>query len=1170
MFQLKNGEPSKPPRWRPETGDLKAGVYRIQAGVGNFEGSGIGVYYNRLNTRAGARVKVREMPILLMINRAFLLMIALLLAAPARAAAPPSPEAIDYFEKNIRPILVDTCYKCHSAQSEKLKGGLYVDSPYGLRTGGKTGPAIVPGEPEKSLLIKAVRYGDEELQMPPKEQLSKEQIAALETWVKMGAPDPRPDPATARNRVAEATPPAATKLSLAESKDFWSFKRPVMAAVPVVKGDWAKSPVDAFVIDKLVASGMQPAAAADKRTLIRRATFDLTGLPPTAADVAAFEADNSANAFEKVLDRLLASPAYGQRWARHWLDVARYADTKGYVFQEERRYPFAYTYRDWVVSALNLDMPYDQFLINQIAADRVVAEDPKADKANLAAMGFLTVGRRFLNNQSDIIDDRLDVLSRGTMGLTVACARCHDHKFDPIPAADYYSLYGVFASSSEPKDPPLLTAGAEKSPQTIEYEKELATREAAIVKFKEDRLEKAVVPLKSAASIQAYLLAASKPRGAGDASADNAKLNRFAIRRWRTFLDETAASKDAVFAPWHKLAALPEKEFAVKASEVLAAFTADEKKPLNPELAKALSAKPLGSLADVASAYASFLEVEIANPKSAVATAPNFPTNISLANVESVFTGDDRGAYNGLLQKRDAVTATHPGAPARAMVMVDAPTPVNPVIFKRGNPGMPGAAVPRQFLACVAGDARQPFKEGSGRLELARAIASKDNPLTARVFVNRVWLQHFGKALVRTPSDFGIRGERPTHPELLDYLAVNFMQNGWSIKRLHKTIMLSAAYQQSSVASVKALQDDSENRLISHQNRQRLDFEAMRDSLLFASGQLDQSVGGRAVDILAQPFSHRRTIYGFIDRQNLPSMFRAFDFASPDQHAPMRFANTVPQQALFMMNSPFIIEQSRALAGGVASATLSPEQKICTLYQKVFARNPSQDEIKLGLSFINAEASPSTLAASHAPLWQYGYGAYDESAQRVSSFTPLPFYTGAAWQGGKALPDPKLGYCLLTPQGGHAGNDLAHAVVRRWTAPRDGAIAVSGTLAHTSANGDGVRGRVVSSRIGELASLTVHNKSAQTQLETLDVKAGETLDFIVDCRASVTSDSFTWPVIVKMKNLPEGIAGGEDTLEWNSVTDFAGPQTAAPMTPLSPWEKYAQILLETNEFVFID
>ena len=1142
------------------------------------------------------RVKCKEMPIDTMMHRAFAscLLTFLALAFTARAAEPPraSAESLEYFEKNIRPILVDTCYKCHSAQSEKLKGGLFVDTKSGLLKGGKTGPAITPGDPDKSLLIKAVRYTDEDLQMPPKTQLSKGQISALETWVKMGAPDPRIDAPIASGTLVT--------LSLADSKNFWSFKKPVQSPVPQIKNAWIKSPVDAFVLEKLQANGLAPAGAADKRTLIRRATFDLTGLPPTAAEVATFEADTSANAFEKVLDRLLASPAYGERWARHWLDIARYADTKGYVFQEERRYPFAYTYRDWVVGALNTDMPYDQFLINQIAADRVLAEKSSGVRvqgsgnseegsgvrvtlngnahsslnpepstlnpaANLAAMGFLTVGRRFLNSQADIIDDRIDVLARGTMALTVACARCHDHKFDPIPTADYYSLYGVFASSTEPKDLPLLTTG-EKPPQAIAYENELAAREADVVKFKRDRLEKAVTPLKNAKSIAAYLLSASKPRGANDAPTDPA-LNRFAARRWRTYLERTAGDKDPIFAPWHKFTAMPEKDFAAEAPETLTAFVGGEK-PLNASLLKALIAAPLKSLSDVAAAYGNFLEAEIRNPQSAIVTSADFPTNVTIANVESIFSGDDRGAYNAVLQKRDAVSATHPGAPARAMILADA-NPVMPVIFKRGNPGMPGAKVPRQFLAAIAGDARKPFKDGSGRLELAKVIASKDNPLTARVFVNRVWLQHFGKALVRTPSDFGIRGDRPTHPELLDYLAVQFMQNNWSIKKLHKTIMLTAAYQQGSIASAKALQEDAENRLISHQNRQRLDFEAMRDSLLFASAQLDATVGGRSIDILSQPFSHRRTIYGFIDRQNLPSMFRAFDFASPDQHAPMRFANTVPQQALFMMNSPFIIEQSKALVNRVAEV-IPPAEKIRALYRIALARNPSDDEVKLGLAYVNSETAPAPLVASRGPVWQYGFGAYDESIQRLKSFTPLPFFTGSTWQGGKALPDSKIGWCILTPEGGHAGNDLAHAVIRRWTAPRDGQLTITGTLAHGSASGDGVRGRIVSSRTGELASLTVQNKSAQTQLEGLEVKAGDTLDFIVDCRQSVTSDSFTWPITLKIRKLPQGIAGGDDTTEWNSQTDFVGPETKPRGAPLTAWEKYAQVLLQTNEFVFLD
>jgi hypothetical protein len=1092
----------------------------------------------------------------------------------AEPAGAPSAEGVEFFEKHVRPVLIDHCYKCHSAQSDKLKGGLYVDSRQGLLKGGKTGPAVVPGDLEKSLLIKAIRHEDEELAMPPKKQLAKEQIAALEAWVKMGAPDPRGQ---------EGPKGELTVLSMADAKDFWSFKKPVAPAVPSVKSDWAKTPVDAFVLARLAEKGLAPAPEADRRTLLRRATLDLTGLPPTAEEVAAFEADRSAEAFEKVVDRLLASPAYGERWARHWLDVARYADTKGYVFQEERRYPYAYTYRDWVVAALNGDMPYDQFLIHQIAADRVVAKDPKADTRNLAAMGFLTLGRRFLNNQADIIDDRLDVITRGTMGLTVACARCHDHKFDPIPTADYYSLYGVFASSVEPggADLPLLTS-AEKTPQTQEYEKELAAREAELAKFKAERHGQIVGPLRTAAVLEKYLLAADEVRKGADLRglASQQDLRRGVVQRWVTLLNKTAEAKDGVFGPFHALMKLPEKELGAAVGSVAAA-AADAKQPFNGVVVKALQAEKVKSKADVARVYAGLLAKHDTAEAPADAEAKGVwevlrgagsPVTIAVPDVEQFFNRDDRNRHDELKRKRDALMATHPGAPARAMVMTDAPNPVTPVVFKRGNPGMPGAQVPRQFLLAVAGDKRQPFKDGSGRLELAQTIASAENPFTARVMANRVWAQLFGKGIVRTPSDFGVRGERPTHPELLDHLAVEFVKNGWSIKRLTKAIMLSATYRQGATASAKAMEVDAENRLLSHQNRKRLEFEALRDSILAASGQLDRTVGGRPVDLLSAS-TRRRTIYGFVDRQNLPNMFRAFDFASPDQHAPMRFANTVPQQALFMMNSPFVVEQARALSGRVAAGALSTEQKVRAMYRTVLAREPSADELKLGVAFVESEATVAPLAAAAAargPAWQYGYGAYDEKAQRVKSFAALPHFAGAAYQGGKAVPDAKLGWAILNAAGGHAGNDANHAVVRRWTAPRDGAVSVAGTLAHGSASGDGVRGRIVSSRHGELASLTVHNKSAQTQLDAVDVKAGETIDFVVDCRASVTSDSFTWPVVVRMKNIPDAVAGGEDTQEWNSQGDFAGPETKPRAAPLTAWEKYAQVLLQTNEFVFVD
>jgi cytochrome c553 len=880
----------------------------------------------------------------------------LLLLAPAaiaRAEAP-SAQGVEFFEKHVRPVLVEHCYKCHSASAEKLKGGLYLDTKEGVRKGGKAGAAIVPGEPEKSLLIKAVRREDDELAMPPKTPLAKEQVAALEAWVKMGAPDPR----------EAAAKPAGelTVLSMADAKGFWSFKPVTEQAIPAVGNSWVKSPIDAFVLAKLKEKGLEPAPAADKRTLIRRAYIDLIGLPPSFEEVEAFVADTSAGAFEKVVDRLLASPQFGERWGRYWLDLARYADTKGYVFQEERRYPYAYTYRDWVVRALNDDMPYDQFVVYQVAADRVLAANPKAENRHLAAMGFLTLGRRFLNNQNDIIDDRIDVLTRGTMALTVACARCHDHKYDPIPAADYYSLHGVFASSVEPQGAELpLLETKEKSAATAEYEKELAKREAAVQKFRAERHAKIIGEAKIAKAIEQYLLTSLKVAEIEDRRirdiAETAKLNGRVLRRWKEFLAQAGEKKDPFFAAWHALAGVAEAEFAAKSSEVVRGLSIDPKTAELP-LVKALAAAPPKTLAELAAVYAKAIESEISNLKSEIAKRPEFPTNIPVEEIETAFNRADRNAFNEVRRKRDELLATHPGAPSRAMVMRDRPSPVQPVILKRGNPAMPGAAVPRQFLAVIDGQKREPFKDGSGRLELARKIASKENPLTARVWANRVWMHLFEKGLVRTPSDFGVRGERPTHPELLDFLAIRFVHEGWSTKKLIKSIVTSAAYQQSSVASEKALAADPENRLVSRQNRKRLDLEALRDSLLAASGQIDLSVGGRPVDLLTQPFTKRRTIYGFVDRQNLPSMFRAFDFASPDQHAPMRFNNTVPQQALFMLNSPFVIEKAKAVAAAIKET--APAEKVKGMYRAVLARDPSGDEVQAAVSFVEFESSQAS------------------------------------------------------------------------------------------------------------------------------------------------------------------------------------------------------------------
>lgn len=720
--------------------------------------------------------------------------------AQTQPRSPSDPQGIEFFEKNVRPLLVSKCQSCHGAKRQQ--GGLRLDSRASMLKGSDNGVIVIKGEPDKSLLIKVIRY-DGDVQMPPKNKLPDDAIAKLTAWVKMGSP--WPDEAV---QVAGRTPSAAEV-----RRKHWAFQPVKKPSLPAVKyADWVKTPLDAFVLAELEAKGLLPSPEADRRTLIRRVTFDLHGLPPTPEEVAAFENDRSPDAYSRLVDRLLASPRYGERWGRHWLDVARYADSKGYVFTEERRYPFAYTYRDYVVRAFNEDLPYDQFVLQQLAADQLPLGD---DKRPLAALGYLTLGRRFLNNIPDIIDDRIDVTMRGLQAMTVGCARCHDHKFDPIPQGDYYSLYGVFASSIEPKDLPLI-GQPEQTAELAAFEKELAKLKAEVEKY---RME----------------------------------------------------NKD--------------------------------------ELAKG-------------------------NRKF-------------------------RDGLKELQKKVDRWQATAPAAPPRAMVLNDKPTPETPHIFLRGNPNNPGPAVPRQFLQVVAGENRQPFRQGSGRLELAKAIANPNNPLTARVLVNRVWLHHFGAGLVRTPSDFGLRGDPPTYPELLDWLAASFVDDGWSIKKLHRSILLSNTYRQTNNDDPRLLQIDPENRLLARMNRQRLDFEAMRDSLLFVAGRLNPKMGGRAVELTTAPFTTRRTIYGFIDRQNLPGLFRTFDFASPDTSTPQRYATTVPQQALFLMNGPFVVEQAQHFVQRPEVATQTKdEEKIKTMYKIAYGRIAEADEIALGLRFL-AEANKS-------------------------------------------------------------------------------------------------------------------------------------------------------------------------------------------------------------------
>ena len=900
-----------------------------------------------------------------------------LVAARAFAEAAPQPpkEALDFFENKIRPVLVDRCYSCHSADSKSIKGDFRLDTRAALLKGGTSGkPAVIAGNPAASPLIAAIKWSDENLRMPPKAEhrLSAEQVADFEKWVQLGAPDPRVG--------GPAAAPAAER-----AKNHWAFQKPREAAVPTVQRPaLVKSPIDAFVLSKLEQKGLSFAAPADKRALIRRATFDLTGLPPTPEEVAAFEADQSADAFAKVVDRLLASPHYGERWGRFWLDVARYADTKGYVFVEERRFPFSYAYRDWVIKSFNDDLPYDQFIVQQIAADRLPLGE---DKSPLAAMGFLTIGRRFLNNQPDIIDDRIDVVTRGTMALTVQCARCHDHKYDPIPIDDYYSLYGVFASSEEPREQPII-GKPEQTAKFEAFEKELIKRRAEVDKFLQRQHAEMVPQLRSAEGIASYLTTLvefeqlpAKDRPEERRFAGSREMSGYVLGRWRGFLNSRREKgHDPVFAPWFAYAAIPPAEFAAKAKAVTESVVdkAPADKPVHPLVAEKFTGKPPASIAEVAKRYGELLAAFDKTDKlpdaqqealRVVLHGEQTPTNIPVSDADKLLKRDTRNTLRDLQKKVEEFQANNPDAPPRAMSLVDSSSPRNPRVFLRGNAGNPGNEVPRQFLSVLAGEKREPFKEGSGRLEMAKAIASPDNPLTARVMVNRVWAWHFGTGLVRTPSDFGLRSEPPTHPELLDYLALRFVEGKWSVKNLHRMIMLSATYQQGSDLNPVAYKADPENTLLWRMNRRRLEFEAMRDSMLAVSSRLDRSVGGRPVDITGDSSNPRRTIYGFIDRQNLPGMFRSFDFASPDTHSPQRFTTTVPQQALFMMNSPFAIQQAKALAARPeVSEEPEPSKRVENLYRLLYGRAPAPDELWAAAEFIRGEeahaspGAPSTLS----------------------------------------------------------------------------------------------------------------------------------------------------------------------------------------------------------------
>ncbi|WP_397568845.1 PSD1 and planctomycete cytochrome C domain-containing protein [Schlesneria sp. T3-172] len=905
----------------------------------------------------------------------------------ASAAGAPTPEQLDFFEKRVRPLLVEHCLECHG--SKKQEAGLRLDTHAGFLKGTDGGP-VFSGNAEGSRLLKVLEYADGDTQMPPKGKLPAEQIADFQQWLSMGAPWP-----------------AESVVDAADPKDHWAFKSVKRPAIPhltslpgnphsqAVPVSQVQTPVDAFITQSLAEKDITLSPPASRYEFIRRATLDLWGVPPTFDQVQEFLADQSPDAAERLIDRLLASPYYGQRWGRHWLDVARYADSKGYVFTAEPRYPYSYTYRDYVVEAMNSDLPYDRFVVEQIAADLVVLNEKgeqgiaESQDSRLAALGFLTVGRRYLNNQNDIIDDRIDVVTRGLLGMTVGCARCHDHKFDPIPTADYYSLYGVFASTTEPEELPVIGLPKDQAAYR-QFLAELEKRQADVLAYEKESIPKLAEEIRVVAGDSLQQIAKEIPAWNQTPVAFNGanEPRRPVVQRWKDLLNRNVAQPHPALVPWFVLSKVEKPEdFSAAVTQMVDSWANDEEAArVNPLVRQTIVAQKPTTLLELARLYGNLFddlrsqwtELQKATPEAAGLADPNAeqvrqllygeksPANLTLDEARPAFSRDIVDQITNLKRNVDALKVTSPGAPPRAMIVRDGALN-DPVIFVRGNPGRRGKPVPRQFLEVVSMPERKPFARGSGRLDLAEAIVDTQNPLTARVITNRVWQHHFGTGIVATPSDFGTRGLPPSHPELLDWLSAELSgldhpesPMNWSLKKLHRLIMASAVFQQSAAENPVARGVDPENRLLWRMPRQRLDFESFRDSLLAVSGKLDDRIGGQPFDGVMNPATTRRTLYTLINRNDLPGIFRAFDFADTDASASDRPQTTVPQQSLFAMNSPFMQEQSRRLAADCVAMASNDPERLEHLYQRVFGRQPTVDERSVALQFLGtAETSDS-------------------------------------------------------------------------------------------------------------------------------------------------------------------------------------------------------------------
>ena len=1026
----------------------------------------------------------------------------------SETAAKDDAAQLRHFENKIRPILVEHCYSCHSVEAKangKLQASLYLDSREGMLAGGDNGPTLSVVSPEDSILLSALRH--EDFEMPPTGKLPPGVIEDFARWIRDGAFDPR----------TGGKPLTKPTIDFEAAKDFWAFQPPRLHHPPKNRdADWACNEIDQFIKHELELAHLNPAKPASPRRLLRRATFDLTGLPPTIDEISEFlesvEQIGLRDAYAQLIDRLLSSHHYGEKWGRHWLDVARYAEDQAHTFGVSRR-PHAHEYRDWVIRAFNSDMPYDQFVKRQLAGDLMEPEEMHP-RDRLAGLGILGLGAIYYKNsdkaqaQADELDDRIDTVTRGLLGLTVSCARCHDHKYDPIPTQDYYSLAGVF-HNTRMVDKPLASQDVVDNYRAAE--KVVKDNERLAKDFRNER--KAQIAEAMRLDVHRYMLGVwhyrqQKTNDAAtkiETTAKDLGLERNWLDRWNKFLDsnnnylKNVPALDAwlslpqptagtsvdiqlvkkavdVFEN-HLNYCLDERDGKLPAEATKAIYTSkrvDASNPLvpidvelkdathlylvicdagdgsnsdwgdwlNPRLSGINKEKSLLDLdwvrattehhsvrknlncsggqlrvagvvhkVGIGAHSTSIIEYELPKGYSRftaqggldgsgqgsvefrVYTAP--PTDIKtkketpeqrarkelikrVFSASGLFTLNDKELESHLnadqlselnLLDNQVLEAKNKLPPALSMAHVVQDTgDRNLKTYLRGDPNRQGEEAPRRFLKVLSHGEQVSYSNGSGRLELANDIASPDNPLTARVIVNRVWQHHFGRGLVATPSNFGALGDRPSHPELLDTLSVNFMEAGWSLKWLHRQIMLSATYQQSSTYDEQNFDSDPENRLLWRMNRRRLEVEAWRDALLAVSGNLDVTTGG-PTENLSDMKNNRRTVYGAISRHDLNGLLRLFDFPDANVTSATRTTTTVPQQQLFVLNSDFFVRQAKNLAGRLQTeAGGDLESKIAYAYQLLFSREPDEQEVELAQVFLQ---QPNEGNAKLSRLEQY-------------------------------------------------------------------------------------------------------------------------------------------------------------------------------------------------------